>query len=315
MISIITPAFNEEENLPVLYESLRRTLEEAAVEFEWIIVDDYSTDNTFEVIQALGEKDARVKGYRFSRNFGSHQAIRCGLKQCSGEAAVVLAADLQDPPETIPLLLEKMQDGADIVWAVRAKREGERKRKVFAANTFYRLMRKATKLNLPPSGADFFLLRRKVIDVLDQCNEGNVNIMFLISWSGFRQEEIYYTKKARLHGETGWTFSKKLKLAMDSMVSFSSAPLRFMSTLGISTSFLGLLYALYVIIFSIFFGTSITGWSSLMVVTLISGGVLMMMAGVLGEYIWRILDEAKGRPGYIIDNKTTDSSQPDQNGQ
>lgn len=299
MISVITPAYNEEANLPILYDRLCAVFDCAGIEFEWIVVDDKSADSTFAVISELSEKDGRVKGLSFSRNFGSHQAIRCGLDHSTGEAAVVLAADLQDPPETIPALIERMDVGADIVWAVRAKREGEKKRTILLANTFYNFMRRVTNLDLPPSGADFFLLRRNVIEALGNCRENNVNILFLISWLGFRQDEIFYTKKARLHGETGWTFRKRIKLAIDSMISFSSLPLRCMSLLGLITSFTGFLYALYIIV-DAYMGTPITGWPSIMVTILLAGGVLMMMSGVLGEYIWRILDEAKGRPSYIV---------------
>lgn len=306
MISIVTPAYNEEENIPALYREIRKVFDTEAIDFEWIIVDDHSTDGTFGVVKSLSEDDSRVKGVRFSKNFGSHQAIRCGLDRCAGEAVVVLAADLQDPPDLIPELINKMRGGADIVWAVRGKREGVQRKAVFAANSFYNLMRKVSKLQIPPSGADFFLLRRNVVEVVKRCRESNVNILFLISWLGFNQEQVVYTKKARLHGESGWTLRKKVRLAMDSLISFSSVPLRCMSVLGLLTSFVGFLYALYVVFNSIL-GTPITGWSSLMVAILLSGGILMMMSGMLGEYIWRILDESKGRPGYIIAQGTDDT--------
>lgn len=303
MISIITPAYNESENLPVLYERIRTVLDNDALDFEWIIIDDHSNDGTYETVAAIKAEDSRVRAFRFSKNFGSHQAIRCGLDQCQGDAAIILAADLQDPPETIPQLLSKMEEGGDIVWAVRKKRDGVQKRSVMLSNAFYRIMRKTTRLQIPPSGADFFLLRRNVIDVINQCRENNVNILFLISWVGFRQNQIFYTKESRLHGESGWTLRKKVKLAMDSMVSFSSVPLRIMSTLGVATSLVGFLYALYVVINNIL-GAPLTGWSSLMVAILLSSGVLMIMSGMLGEYIWRIFDQSKGRPGFIIEHQT-----------
>lgn len=302
-LTIVTPAFNEEENLPVLHEALVRILGQAEIDFEWIVVDDCSTDGTFDVIQSLAERDDRVKGVRFSRNFGSHQAIRCGLDRSAGDAVIVLAADMQDPPDVIPSLIERMNQGADIVWAVRGSREGERRRTTAAANLFYRIVRKTTDLNQPPTGADFFLLHRKVVDALGQCRENNVNILCLISWLGFQQAEVVYTKKARLYGSSGWTLRKKLNLAIDSIVSFSSVPLRCMSLLGFATAFSGLLYALFIIV-STFFGHPIQGWPSLMVVILISSGILMMMSGALGEYLWRTLDETKGRPGYVVDKKT-----------
>src|SRR5215472_4193696 len=284
-LSVITAAYNEERNLPVLYEELRKVLDGAKLEWEWLIIDDHSRDRTFEVIAELSAQDPRVRGFRFSRNNGSHLAFTCGLDHCAGRAAVVIAADLQDPPSTVPELLDKWRQGAQVVWAVRAKREGESATRLGTANLFYFIMRHVVGMKeLPPSGVDFFLFDRAVIDAVIRFRESNVSMMALLTWMGFRQDHIYYTKKARLYGTSGWTLKKKLKLAVDSITAFSYAPIRFMSYLGALVASAAFLYAIEVIINALR-GAPIQGWSSLMVVLLFVSGIQMLMLGVLGEYL------------------------------
>jgi dolichol-phosphate mannosyltransferase len=211
---------------------------------------------------------------------------------------------LQDPPETLPALVAQWRAGAQVVWAVRARREGEKASTVGFARLYYFLMRRVVGLKeMSVTGADFFLLDRRVVDALRPFNETHVSIMALITWMGFRQASITYDKQARIHGHSGWSLDKKLKLALDSITSFSYLPIRLMSYLGFIVSVIGFLYA-GVVISNALVGKPPQGWSSLMVVVLIVSGIQMLMMGVLGEYLWRALDEARRRPRYLIEATT-----------
>lgn len=301
LLSIVTPAFNEAENLPVLYERLSSVLAGLKLEWEWVIVDDHSVDATFSVIGELAAKDPRVRGYRFARNSGSHAALECGIHAARGACAAVLAADLQDPPECIGALMEKWKAGAKVVWAVRESREGETAMTTGFSRIYYWIMRNLAGMkDLPPTGADFMLVDRVVLDAVKQFPERNVSVTGLITWLGFRQDSVPYTKQARLHGRSGWNLQKKLKLVADSITSFSYFPIRAMSYCGLAAALLGFLYAIVVIVNRLL-GEPAAGWSSLMVVILVMGGLQMVMMGVLGEYVWRGLDEARRRPPYIIE--------------
>ena len=262
------------------------------------------------MVSKIAENDSRVHGIRLARNFGSHMAITCGLHHAKGDCAVVLAADLQDPPETLPELLNKWEEGAHVVWAVRAQREGEKVSRLAFSRLFYFLMRHLIGIKeLPATGADFFLVDRRVLDAFGQFTETNVNIIALITWMGYRQTSITYTKQARLYGSSGWALKKKLKLVVDSVTSFSYAPIRTISYVGFLVAVLGFCYAAYLIIHALR-GNLVQGWSSLMVVVLVMGGVQMMMMGVLGEYLWRALDEARRRPPYVIEASTNPATRP-----
>jgi len=300
----VTPAYNEAANLPLFYERLCRVLNPLDLDWEWILVDDHSADETFEVIGNIAEQDPRVQGIRLARNFGSHTAMTCGLHHAAGDCAVVMASDLQDPPETVPALLAKWREGAQVVWAVRSRREGEKASTVGFARLYYLLMRRIIGIKeMPATGADFFLVDRGVVDAFRQFNESNVSILALITWMGFRGANIPYEKKARLQGRSGWSLERKLKLVIDSVTSFTYLPIRMMSYLGFIVALLGFIYAGVVIVNSLI-GNPVQGWSSLMVVVLVLGGVQMLMMGVLGEYLWRALDEARRRPRYLIEKHT-----------
>jgi glycosyltransferase involved in cell wall biosynthesis len=300
LLSVVTPAYNEAQNLPLLYERLCQVLDELDIDWEWIIVDDHSPDSTFPVVADIARQDRRVRAFRFARNYGSHTGIVCGLDHAGGDCVVVLAADLQDPPEVIPELLEKWRDGAQVVWAVRAHREGEQAISVGFSRLYYFLMRRVFGIDVPSTGADFFVLDRRVVHTLRRFNERHVSILLLIIWLGFRQETIAYDKQPRIHGHSGWSIEKKLKLVVDSVTSFSYLPIRLMSCLGFVITVLGFLYALVVLINALS-GNPPQGWMALMVAVLVIGGVQMLMLGVLGEYLWRALDEARARPRYVIE--------------
>ena len=303
-LSIVVPAYHEAENLPLLHERLAVVFDATDVIWELIVVDDHSGDETFGVIQKLSSQDARVRGYRLARNFGSHMAIACGLEQARGDCAVVMAADLQDPPEVIPELLNKWQAGDQVVWAVRAEREGQGRSAQGFSGLYYWIMRRIVGLReMPSTGADFFLIDRRVIDSLADLNENNVSIFAMITWMGFRQSEVSYDKQARLHGSSGWSLEKKLKLVVDSVTAFTYLPIRLMSYVGFGVALLGFIYAIIVVVNALL-GRPPEGWSSIMVVVLVVGGIQMVMMGVLGEYLWRALDEARRRPRYIVEAET-----------
>jgi dolichol-phosphate mannosyltransferase len=310
LLSVVTPAYNEARNLPVLHERLCGVLDELDMEWEWIVVDDHSRDDTFAVLCGLAAKDPRVRGIRLSRNFGSHTAIPCALDHARGACAAMIAADLQDPPEVIPQLLEKWRDGAQVVWAVRAAREGEKASTLLFSRMYYWVMRTFVGLKeMPPTGADCVVLDRTVLDAFREFREVNMSFLALLTWMGFRQETLFYVKKARLHGKSGWTFGKKLKLTIDSITAFSYFPIRLMSVVGFVVALIGFAYAIFVII-SALVGHPPTGYPSLMIAILVVGGIQMLMMGVLGEYLWRTLDESRRRPRYLIEAVTPNQPVP-----
>lgn len=301
LISIITPAYNEAQNLPLVFERLSRVFEKLVFEWEWIIVDDHSSDNTFETIRQIVSQDNRVRGIRLSRNFGSHIAIICGLQNAQGDCVTIMAADLQDPPEILPELFAKWQEGAQVIWAVRARREFEKASTRGFSRLYHLIMSNIVGIKeMPATGADFFMIDRQVVNAFRQFKEGNVSILALITWMGFRQTSITYDKQPRLHGRSNWSLGRKVKLAIDSIMSFSFFPIRLMSYLGFAISLLGFLYASFIVVHAIS-GQPLQGWSSLIVVVLVIGGIQILMMGILGEYLWRTLDEARRRPRYLIE--------------
>jgi len=307
LVSILTPAFREELNLPLMHDRLAAVFTSLAIEWEWLIVDDHSPDETWRVIQKLAAEDARVRGVRLARNSGSHVAVQCALDLARGDVAVVMAADLQDPPEALPEMLERWRQGAQVVWAVREQRQGEGVATLLGARLFYFVMRHVVGLReMSASGADFFLVDRRALAAVRQIRERNASLFALVAWMGFRQDRVSYDKHARQLGTSGWTLQKKVKLAVDSITSFTFRPIRWMSYLGFVTALLGFVYA-GVVVANALAGQPVQGWSSLMVVVLVIGGIQMLMLGVLGEYLWRALDESRGRPRYFIESSTEDS--------
>jgi dolichol-phosphate mannosyltransferase len=309
-LSIVTPAFNEAENLPVLYERVVATMQSLQLEWEWVVIDDHSRDATFAVVTAIAARDPRVRGLRLARNSGAHAALACGLHQARGDGVVALAADLQDPPELIPQLLAPWREGAQVVWAVRRQREGEAALTLGFARLYYWVMRMIVGMReMPATGADSFLLDRAVVDAFARFPEGNTSILALLTWMGFRQASVTYDKQARLHGTSGWTLAKKLKLVVDSVTSFSAAPIRFIAYLGCGLGVLGLAYASSLIVDAIR-GVAVAGWSAVIVVMLLLGAIQMVMMGVLGEYLWRALDESRRRPRYLVEATTPEPRLP-----
>lgn len=303
VISLVTPAFNEAGNLAALHRRLAAVMAATGLSWEWIVVDDHSADATFTAIKEIAAQDARAVGLRLARNSGSHAAILCGLAAAHGEAAIVLAADGQNPPEEIPRLIAAWRGGAAVVWAEKANSHSALADRL-ASRAFHGLLKRLSGLEtLTRAGSDFFLVSRPVIQVVNTLGERNTNVMALLAWIGFDQAAITYHRDARSGGSSGWTAAKKLKLFLDSVIGFSVRPLQAISVLGFVIATLGFGYAAIVIANGIV-GKPVEGWSSLMVVVLILGGVQMVMLGILGEYLWRALDESRGRPRYIIERRT-----------
>ena len=300
------PCYNEEKNLPLLYAQLQQVLGGAQLSWELIAVDDHSADATFAVTSALARQDSRVRGIRLARNVGSHVAAMCGLEHSRGAAVVVMAADLEDPPEFILRLIERWRANDQVVWAVReVPRKSSAANQLFA-RAFHALMgRIAGREQLTSEGSDFFLVDRAVVSALISVRERNLSLFSMLVWLGFRQSAIYYAKRERQHGASGWTLRKKIKLVINSVTAFSYVPIRLMSVFGVSVAVFGFVYAIVLTVNRMVGGVPIEGWTSLMVVVLVMGGIQMTMLGVLGEYLWRALDEARRRPRYNIESVTT----------
>ena len=300
-LSVLTPAFNEASNLGPLYDRLAKTMTAVGLEWEWIVVDDHSRDDTFAVLEQLALRDARVRGLRLARNSGSHIAIACALHHATGDAAVMLAGDLQDPPETLGAMLAEWRAGAQVVWAMRRQRPGERHHAGFAA-IYYWIMRHVVGMKeMPSRGADFFLVDRVVIDAFARCEERNTSVLGLITWLGFKQAYIEYDKQSRASGRSGWTLAKKVKLVVDSITSFSSFPVRLCSYVGLALGVAALVVAGV--------GASLLpslGGGLLLTVAIVMAltGVQLIALGLVGEYVWRALDEARRRPIYLIEAAT-----------
>jgi glycosyltransferase involved in cell wall biosynthesis len=315
LITIVVPVFNERGNLRSLHEAVTGVMRAMAGRYDWefVFVDDGSRDGSFEVLQDLHAGDERVHALRFPRNFGSHVAIAAGIDFCRGDAAIVMAADLQDPPALIQDFVSRWQEGYDVVWGARTGRDDGVVR-AYAMGVFYRLVRRFAIPTYPLGGTgSFCLISRQVIEAFRQCNERNRLTFGLIAWSGFRETSVPYHRPQRLVGSSSWTVRRMMKAAIDTFISFSSLPIRTISLLGLLVSALSFLFGVYVFVNQVFFGTRVQGWTSVMLAVLMLGGVQLLMIGVLGEYLQRILEEARGRPLYIVE-RTVGLAQPAQGG-
>lgn len=301
IISVIIPVYYNKESLKELYERLSNLSMSSNIEIETVFVDDGSGDDSFEIISSLAVKDNRITAIKLSRNFGSFVACLAGLTSCSGDCAVIISADLQDPPELIAEMYKKWKESNKVVMAVRANRQ-ENFLKVFCARIFYKLFRMLITKDMPRGGFDFVLIDRQVIDVLASIQEKNTTLMGLILWMGFKRAEVLYTRVERKHGKSRWTFHKKINYFLDSIMAFSKFPIRIFSLIGIflaGTSLLGICYVLI----AYFMGwiRGVAGWPSLMIVNLFMFGILFLGLGIMGEYVWRNLEETRKRPLYLID--------------
>ncbi len=303
-ISIVVPVFNNAASLPDLLERFQAlAAKNADDQFEFIFVDDGSVDNSFSILESLLQKRSRIQIVKLSRNFGSNAALLAGLGQTRGDAVAAIAADLQDPPELINDMLLDWRQGHKVVLAARQSRDDDILT-TFLADTFYSLFRRFAINTMPKHGFDFFLVDRQVCDLINQIQENNAYLMGLILWLGFSPKVVYYHRQARekRYGQSMWTTAKKIKYFLDSFVAFSYFPVRAASVIGIVLSMAGLVYAAIVIALRLAISVQPEGWASLMIVVLIVSGVQMMMIGILGEYLWRNLDETRRRPRFIVES-------------
>lgn len=303
-ISIIIPVYYNEDNLRLLYDDIKKKIY-IHTEYNWeiIFVNDGSLDNSYSILKELAVEDNRVKAYSLSRNFGSHAAILCGLTKCTGDCAVIKAADLQEPTEMIIDMIESWKRGNNVVLAVRQKRN-ESKHQIMFASLYYWLVRKTALPNMPKGGFDVYLLDRKVISVLMQLDEKNSALTGQILWSGFRTDKIYYTRLARKMGKSKWTLKKKIRLVSDTLFSFSTLPITIVSLVGTVSCLGALIWAILVFIFKILGLIKVSGWTTLFMFNLFSFGIIMLTLGILGGYLWRAFDASRNRPPYIIEEET-----------
>jgi glycosyltransferase involved in cell wall biosynthesis len=309
-ISVVIPCYNEELVLRETHKRLTQTMSRLDYEYELIFVNDGSKDSTIDILQEIANTDMHVKVLDFSRNFGHQIAVTAGIHHASGDAVVLIDSDLQDPPELIEQFVEKWEEGYDVVYAVRRKREGESKFKLWTAALFYRTMYKMTDIDIPLDTGDFRLMDRKVVDSLNQLPEHHRFIRGLVSWVGFRQIGIPYDRAERFAGESKYPLKKMIKFAIDGITSFSFKPLQMATKLGMYSALVGFIGILLILFLRLFTNQTIQGWASIMVVILFMGGVQLLMLGIIGEYLGRIYDEVRGRPLYLLRSKTNFDEAP-----
>ncbi|MDY6847140.1 MAG: glycosyltransferase family 2 protein [Chloroflexota bacterium] len=300
IFSIIAPIYNELENIPELYPRLRDVMDQTGEPWELILVDDGSTDGSTEVIRKLADNDPRVRPVIFARNFGHQIAVTAGIDYSRGEAVVIIDADLQDPPEIILDLINKWREGYEVVYAVREEREGESWFKRTTASLFYRLIFKITDVNIPLDTGDFRLMDKKVVAVMKQMREKHRFLRGMSAWVGFKQIGVKYKRKPRYAGETKYPLNKMIKLALNAITSFSYFPLQLATYIGFIAAGLSVLAIPIVAILRLTTGTVLLGQATTLIIVLFLGGVQLIALGIIGEYIGRIYDEAKGRPLYIV---------------
>ena len=309
-ISIVVPVFNESEVIDTFYERTRSVLLSLEhVRYEIIFVDDGSSDDSLDKLKRISQGDPSVSVLKFSRNFGHQVAITAGVDHATSDAVVVIDADLQDPPEVIPELIAKWHEGYDVVYAVRNARAGESALKLITASLFYRLLKRLSKVDIPKNVGDFRLMSNRVVRHLNQLRERDRFVRGLVSWVGFRQTGIFYSRDERFAGETKYPYRKMIKFALDGITSFSTLPLKLATWLGYLSSFLAFLYACSVFVQKYVFNITEKGWPTIIISVLFLGGVQLICIGIVGEYIGRIYDEIKQRPLYIIESTYGNRSQ------
>jgi polyisoprenyl-phosphate glycosyltransferase len=298
--SIIAPIYNEVGNISELYRRVKVTMDQAGDNWELLMVDDGSTDGSTDEIKKLANTDVHIKPVIFARNFGHQLAVTAGLDYAKGQAVVIIDSDLQDPPEVILDLISKWKEGYEVVYAQRTEREGESWFKLFTASLFYRMIYRITDVNIPMDTGDFRLLDRKVVNVMKGMRERHRFLRGMSTWVGFKQIGVSYKRSARYSGETKYPFKKMVKFASDAITSFSYFPLQLAMYLGFLTAGISIIAIPVVIIARIVGSHAFLGQATTLIAVLFLGGVQLISLGILGEYIGRLYDEAKGRPLYII---------------
>lgn len=302
-LSIIVPVYYNADTLELMYLDLKqKILDIIEYDYELIFVNDGSKDDSLSVLREIKNRDSKVKIYSLSRNFGSHAAILCGLEHMTGDCAVVKAADMQEPSELILGMVESWTRGNNVVLAVREDRQEGFFKKHFA-NLYYTLVRKLALPNMPETGFDIYLLDKKVVNVMCALDEKNSSLACQILWAGFKTDKVPYTRLAREIGKSRWTLTKKIRLVMDTLFSFSTVPIKAVTTIGMISFFGALIWALVELICKLAGLIEVTGWTTLFIFNLFSFGVIMLTLGILGEYLWRTFDASRNRPPFIIEDK------------
>ena len=304
-ISVVIPLYNEDESLPELTAWIERVMAANHFTYEIIMVDDGSSDNSWALIETLSTQNEHIRAIKFRRNYGKSAALHCGFQNAQGDVVITMDADMQDPPELIPDLLEVQErENANVVYCVRKSREGESLFKLFTSKAFYRVMNYMSEVHFPLDTGDFRLVDRKVMNEFDRFKERGKYIRGLISWVGFHQVPFYYEREARIAGETKYPISKMLKFASTAMLYFSKKPLRLATSLGFISVLVGIILAVWFTLGKIYgFSNAEVGWTSIMTSIIFFGGVQLLTVGVLGQYVGILFDEIKARPEYIIDEK------------
>lgn len=300
-ISIIIPAYNEEESLPSLYERLSKLMNQIDnYEFEVLFVNDGSKDKTIQIIKDLRAKDSRVCYVDFSRNFGKEIAMLAGLDYAKGDSVIFMDADLQDPPELIPELIKYWEQGYDDVYARRKSRKGETWLKKFTSKMYYKVLQKLTRVEIQKDTGDFRLLDRRCVNALKKLRENGRNSKSMFSWIGYNKKEVLYDREPRFAGKTKWNYKKLIDLAIDGITSFTTSPLRISTYLSIPTFLALIVYAIYVIVKMIVTGVFIEAFQAIILIILFFSGIQILLFGIIGEYLGRIFNETKNRPLYFV---------------
>jgi dolichol-phosphate mannosyltransferase len=298
--SVVAPIYNEKENLPELYGRVKEAMDSTGEPWELVLVDDGSTDGSTDIIRDLGKKDQRVRPIIFARNFGHQIAITAGWDYARGDAVAIIDADLQDPPELILEMAKKWKEGYEVVYAVRAEREGESWFKLWTASLFYRIIYRITDVKIPLDTGDFRLMDRKVVNVLKKMRERHRFPRGMSAWVGFKQIGVEYKRAARVAGETKYPFRKMFRLALNAITSFSYFPLQVATFFGFASAGLAIIAIPIVVYMRASGSQAFFGQATTLIAVLFLGGVQLICVGILGEYIGRLYDEAKGRPLYIV---------------
>lgn len=302
-VSIVIPVYYNEDNLRPLYTDIReKFINKIDYDYEIVMVNDGSKDKSYEVMQELAAQDSNIKIISLSRNFGSHAAVLCGISHCTGDCAVIKAADLQEPTELVIEMVESWKKGNNVVLAVRDGRD-ESKSQTFFANLYYKLVQKTVLPEMPDQGFDVYLIDRKVITVLKNLDEKNSALTGQILWSGFKTDKVYYKRLAREIGTSKWTLKKKVRLVMDTLFSFTTLPITVVLSVGVLSMFIAAIWAMIVLGYKVAGLIEVSGWTTLFILNLFSFGIIMMTLGILGEYLWRTFDASRNRPPYIIEEE------------
>lgn len=310
LLSLVVPVFNESEVLGTFYQRASQALcALPGLDYEIVFVDDGSRDDSYRQLAEFARQDPHVRVLKFSRNFGHQIAITAGLDHARGDCVVVIDSDLQDPPEVISRMIEAWHQGFDVVYGVRAERDGEGPMKLVTASAFYRLLNRLTSLQIPADVGDFRLMSRRAVEELKQLREKDRFVRGLVSWIGFNQTGIAYHRDKRYAGETKYPYRKMIKFAFDGITSFSTMPLKLATWSGYGASMLAFLYLASVFVQKIA-GVTVEGWATIMVALLFLGGVQLICLGILGEYLGRIFNEVKRRPMYVVEEMLASGSGP-----